>query len=402
MSIHLSRMPVLGRLFLLLVVCGVLGGAWSAILAPARPVLAAEEDTGKLRVYVGTYTGKSKGIYQTQLNLSTGELSAPALAVTTNNPSFLAIHPSQRFLYAVNESDGKVSAFAINSDTGALTLLNQQSSRGAAPAHLVVDRTGKNLLVANYSGGSVAVLPIGEDGRLATATGYIKHTGKSVDRSRQEAPHAHGIAMDVENQHAYVADLGLDKILIYDFNAAKGLLAPNVIPSADVPPGSGPRHFAFHPAGGFAYAINELKSTVTTFRHDPETGALDALQTLSTLPSDYKKSNSTAELVVHPSGKFLYGSNRGHNSIALFTIDEETGLLTAMGHTPTEGKTPRNFTVDPTGKYLLAANQESSSVVVFRIEAGTGQLAPTGIVVEVANPVCVVVLPAAAPPTAGE
>jgi 6-phosphogluconolactonase len=401
MSNHHARIPFLGRIALLLAVLG-LAGRWGAIIAAPRPARAAFQDTPeKLRVYVGTYTGaKSKGIYLTELDLKTGELSAPTLAGTTTNPSFLALHPNHRFLYAVNEVDtfagkssGSVSAFAIDSQTGMLTLLNRQPSMGAAPAHLIVDRDGKNVIVANYTGGSVAVLPIMADGSLAPATSFIKHTGSSIDRSRQTSPHAHGIALDAANRFAYVADLGLDKVLIYHYDADHGTLAPSDPPAGAVPPGSGPRHFAFHPDGRTAYAINELKSTVTAFRHDPDTGALEALQTLSTLPADYKKTNSTAEVQVYPSGKFLYGSNRGHNSIAIFSIDKETGLLTLIGNQPTQGSTPRNFTIDPTATYLLAANQDSGKIVVFRIDPDSGMLNPAGHTVDVSMPVCVAVVP---------
>jgi 6-phosphogluconolactonase len=389
MSPHPVRLSFLTRIALLLALAAITGSVSGLI-----PALAAYQVGSKpLRVYVGTYTGgKSKGIYRLDLDPRTGELVPQGLAATTSSPSFLALHPNRRLLYAVNEDRGRVSAFALDPQTGALTLLNQQPSRGASPAHLVVDREGKNVLVANYSGGSVAVLPIAPDGSLMPATGFVQHKGSSVNRTRQEAPHAHGIALDAANRFAYVADLGLDKVLIYRFDAAAGTLVANDPPAA-VPPGSGPRHFAFHPSGRTAYVINELTSTVTTFRHDSETGGLEPLQTVSTLPTDYTKSNSTAEVQVHPSGKFLYGSNRGHNSIAVFAIDPETGLLTLTGHQSTEGRTPRNFTLDPTGTFLLAANQDSSRIVVFRIDPNTGQLTPTGHVDDVPTPVSVVVLP---------
>jgi 6-phosphogluconolactonase len=399
MGVHAARV-MFCRGVALLVAVAAMAGAWVAIVSAPRPVRAAEGDGAqKLRVYAGTYTtAKSKGIYLLELDLKTGELLPKGLAATSGSPSFLAIHPNRQFLYAVNEVDtGTVSAFAIDAQTGLLAFLNKQRTRGAHPTHLVVDRQGKNVLAANYTGGSVAVLPIAADGQLGAATGFIQHSGKSVDRSRQTAPHAHGIALDSPGRFAYVADLGLDKVLIYRLDPAAGTIVPNDPPFATVPPGSGPRHFAFHPNGRTGYAINELTSTVTTFRHDPATGGLEALETVSTLPSDYKRSNSTAEVVVHPSGKFLYGSNRGHNSIAIFSIHEETGLLTPVGHQSTAGKTPRNFTVDPTGAYLLAANQESNSVVVFRVEPGTGQLTPTGHTAEVFTPVCLEVVPASAP-----
>jgi 6-phosphogluconolactonase len=394
MSIHRTRALLLGRIALLLL------GAWA--IAGGTGVTLKAQTPEKLWVYVGTNTGKSKGIYLSELDLRSGELSAPTLAATTVSPSFLALHPNRRFLYAVNEIDrfagmpsGSVSAFAIDPQTGALTLLNQQPSKGGGPAHLAVDKQGKNVLVANYGGGSVAVLPIGEDGRLAPATGFEQHDGSSVNRSRQSAPHAHCVTLDAANRFAFVADLGLDEVLIYQFDAVQGLLTPNDPPFASVPPGSGPRHLAFHPNGRSAYVINELTSTVTTFRYDAAKGALEPLQTISTLPADFTKTNSTAEIVVHPSGKFLYGSNRGHNSIAIFAIDADTGQLTLIGHELTQGKTPRNFAVDPTGAFLLAANQDSGTIVVFRIDPETGRLTATGHTAEVSMPVCLEMMPAA-------
>jgi 6-phosphogluconolactonase len=403
MSSHPSRTTRLGRIVLLLLLYGwALGGRPGAPLVASGPALAAiEAAPQKLWVYVGTYTGKSKGIYLCELDLGSGELTLQGLAAMTVNPSFLAIDPAHRFLYAVNEVDhvagsksATVSAFAINPQSGALTFLNQQSSRGTTPAHLTVDREGKNVLVANYGSGSVAVLPIGPDGRLAPATGFAQHHGSSVNKSRQEGPHAHCVAVDPANRFAFVADLGLDQVLIYQFDATQGLLAPNAPPFAAVAPGSGPRHFTFHPSGRTAYVINELFSTITTFGYDPGTGALQTLQTVSTLPPAFKKTNTTAEVQVHPSGKFLYGSNRGHDSIAIFAIDPATGLLTPTGYEPTGGKTPRNFSIDPTGVYLLAANQDSGTVVVFKIDLEAGGLTPTGHPVAISMPVCVAMIPA--------
>jgi 6-phosphogluconolactonase len=354
----------------------------------------------RLRVYVGTYTdGESTGIYLLRLDLASGTLTEGGAVAETRNPSFLAIHPSQRFLYAVNEigdyngtKSGAVSAFAIDPQTGGLTLLNQESSRGSGPCHLSVDRAGKNVLVANYGGGSIAVLPIRPDGRLGPATAFVQHEGRSVT-PRQNAPYAHSIHVDPAGRFVFAADLGLDKILIYRYDAGQGTLAPHDPSAVAVAPGAGPRHFAFHPNGRVAYLINEIDSTVTAFRFDPATGALTPLHTLSTLPQGFEGHSSTAEIQVHPSGKFLYGSNRGHDSIALFAIDPDTGLLTAIGHPPTRGKTPRNFAIDPTGAYLLAANQESGTVVLFRIDPQTGHLTPTGEEAHVPKPVCVKMIP---------
>jgi 6-phosphogluconolactonase len=360
----------------------------------------SQKDASRMWVFFGTYTGgKSEGIYRATLDPATGALSQPELAAKVENPSFLAVHPSGKFLYAAGELSnfegkpgGAVSAFALDSKTGGLTLLNQQSSRGAGPCHLVVDRTGGNVLVANYGGGSVAVLPIDKDGRLRPASSFVQHKGSSVNPKRQEAPHAHSINVDPAGAFAVVADLGLDKVLVYRFDAAAGTLTANDPPHAAVSPGAGPRHFAFHPSGRFAYVINEMNSTVTAFAYDAKKGTLSEIDTKSTLPGP-QQGNSTAEVQVHPSGKFLYGSNRGHNSLAIFRIDEKTGALTATGHQPTGGRTPRNFGIDPTGKFVLAANQGSDSVVVFRVDQETGKLEETGQSIKVPTPVCVKFLP---------
>ena len=364
---------------------------------------AAEQPTSannELLVYFGTYTGpKSKGIYVSRLDVSTGKLAAPQLAAETASPSFLAVHPNHRFLYAVGEIDnfsgkktGAVNAFAMDRTTGKLTLLNQQSSGGPGPCHLVVDSKGKNVLVANYGGGSVEALPLQPDGKMGEASAFIQHKGASVNPQRQEGPHAHGIYLDAANRFAFVPDLGLDKVLIYRFDAAKGSLVPNDPPSGSVKPGAGPRHFALHPNGRFAYVINEINCTVTTFGYDRQRGELKEGQTVSTLPAgqEMRPSYSTAEIEVHPSGKFLYGSNRGHDTIVVFKIDEKSGQLTHVENQSTQGKTPRNFGIDPTGAYLLAANQDSDNVVVFRIDPKTGRLTSTGHTIEVGAPVCVV------------
>jgi len=354
---------------------------------------------GEMLVYFGTYAGeKSKGVYVSRLDLATGALSAPELAAETASPSFLAVHPSQTFLYAANEigefqgkESGSVSAFAIDRNTGRLSALNQQPSVGRGPAHLVVDHAGKNVLVANYGGGSVAVIPINPDGTLKPPSAFIQHTGASVNPQRQKGPHAHSINVDPANGFAYAADLGLDKVLVYRFDADKGSLVANDPPFATVTPGAGPRHFAIHPNGRFAYVINELNVTVTAFRRDTERGSLAELQTVSTLPpgQSVESGFSTADVQVHPSSKFLYGSNRGHDSIVLFAIDEKSGRLTYVENRPTQGSTPRAFGIDPTGRYLLAANQRSDSVVVFRIDQRTGRLTPTGQTINVGAPVCV-------------
>jgi 6-phosphogluconolactonase len=335
-----------------------------------------------------------------ELDLKLGKLSSPQLAGKVQNPSFLAIHPSRKFIYSVNEMGefrgrrgGGVSAFAIDAQSGMLTPLNQQSSVGSGPCHLVVDRSGKNALVANYESGTVACLPIDSDGKLRPASSSIQHRGSGADPGRQQGPHAHSINLDADNHFAVAADLGLDKVFVYSFDASQGKLTPNDPPFATVAPASGPRHFAFHPSGQFAYVINEMANTVTAFAYDAAKGALKEIQTISTLPEDFKGTSHTAEVQVHPSGKFLYGSNRGHDSIAVFSIDPKTGKLSTVGFEPTQGKHPRNFALDPTGTYLLAENMNSDSIVVFRIDAESGALRPTGQTIAVAKPACIKMIP---------
>ena len=373
-------------------------------LVPAALAAESSRASKEFLVYFGTYTGtKSKGIYVSRLDTDTGKLTAPELAAESASPSFLAIHPNHKFLYAANEVDtfggkksGAVSAFSLDAATGKLTSLNQQASGGDGPCHLMVDHSGKVVLVANYGGGSVETLPIEKDGRLGAPATFIQHKGTSVDPQRQEGPHGHFITTDFGNRFALACDLGLDKVLVYKFDPATAALTPNDPPSASVAPGSGPRHLAFHPSGRFAYVINEMKCTMTAFTYDPKRGELKELETLSTLPEDeaVKPNYSTAEVVAHPSGKFLYGSNRGHNSIVVFAIDSNTGKLARVENVPTQGKTPRGFGIDPTGAFLLAANQDSDNVVVFRIDQKTGRLTATGQSVEVGAPVSVEFVPA--------
>lgn len=376
-----------------LVILGVVSAIGETSLAQDRP--------DQLRIYIGTYTGgPSKGIYVSTLDLKTGALSPAEVAAEVASPSFLAIHPNRQFLYAVNEvSDsggkptGAVSAFAIDSTTGKLKLLSQHSSQGKGPCHLVVDAAGKNVLVANYGGGSIASLPIAADGSVGAATSSIQHAGSSVNKQRQEAPHAHSINLDPSNRFAFAADLGLDRVLIYRFDGAGGLLKASDPGFATVTAGAGPRHFAFLPNGQFAYVINELANTITAFSFDANQGSLTTIQDVSTLPADFKGESYTAEVVVHPTGKFVYGSNRGHDSIAVFAVDAKSGKLTPRGHQLTGGKTPRNFAVDPTGTYLLAENQGSNTIVVFRIDPATGTLSDTGKKLDVPVPVCVRMIP---------
>jgi 6-phosphogluconolactonase len=361
---------------------------WAVLLALLLTGATGKVRKGEYIAYIGTYTDEqSKGIYAFRFDASTGKLTPMGLAAETTSQDYLAVHPSQRHLYAVkegNESSGQnaglVSAFSINATTGKLTLLNEASTRGSGPCHLTVDRTGKNLLVANYTGGSVAVLPVNEDGSLRNATAFIQHTGSSIVQGRQEAPHVHCIRTSPDNHFVLAADLGLDEVLVYRFDPLRGSLAPNDPPFVKTTPGAGPRHFAFHPNGKFVYVVNELQCTLSAFSYNGAQGVLRELQTVSTLPDDYKitKDDSAAEIVVHPSGKFVYGSNRGHDSIAVFAIDSTTGTVTALERISTQGKTPRGLGIDPTGSYLIACNQDSDSLVVFRIDPQTGKLTPTG------------------------
>lgn len=375
-------------------------GAVFVVALTVSPLLQTRshaEESRKMLVYIGTYTrGDADGVFICRFDPSNGGLEKIGSVGGVRNPSFLAIHPNKKFLYAVSEigdfggkQTGGVFAYAINAEDGSLTPLNHQPSQGTAPCHITVDPSGKSALVANYSSGSVAVLPIADDGSLQEPSCTIQHEGSGVNPRRQEGPHAHSINLDPANRFAFAADLGLDKVLIYRLSDDKKTLTPAARPFVSVDPGSGPRHFAFHPNGKNAYVINELSSTITAFDYDPPAGTLSAIQTISTLPEGYEGSTTTAEVQVHPSGRFVYGSNRGHDSIAVFRVDTATGRLTAAGHASTTGKTPRNFGIDPTGKYMLVANQDTDDVVVFRIDAETGGLTPTGVKLEVPHPVCV-------------
>lgn len=376
-----------------------------ATLHAGEGLVSSAEDSSPraLWLYVGTYTsGKTpgEGIYLLEMDAVSGAVATRGAAAKLANPTFLAVHPTGKYLYAVNEvgsiqgkKGGGVSALSINPATGALTLLNQQSSVGNGPCHLTVDHAGKNVLVANYGGGSVACLPIQTDGSLSPASCFIQHEGKSVDRDRQEGPHAHAIEVDQANRFAFAPDLGLDKVLIYQFDSAKGSLTANEPAFARVAPGSGPRHLAFHPGGKYAYVITEMGNTITVFTYDSEKGALREAQTISTLPEDFQGKSYCAEVEAHPSGKFVYGSNRGHDSIAIFTVEAATGKLTAAGHQSTLGKNPRHFAIDPTGAFLLAENQDSNSVVVFRIDQETGGLKQVGEPVRIPMPVCIRMVP---------
>lgn len=347
-----------------------------------------------LRVYVGTYTGGengSRGIYRSSLNLDTGELASPVLVAEARNPSFVEIHPSGKFLYAVSEAgaSGRVFAYAIGSDTGDLAFLNDAPSGGSGPCHVNVDRAGKHVLVANYNSGSASVIPIRPDGGLGEPTGVVQHEGSSVNPGRQKGPHAHSVNLSPDDRFVFIADLGIDKIMVYKLDGQSGKIVANDPPFAQLKPGAGPRHFVFHPAGKYAYVINELDSTITSFAYDAACGALKEIQTVPTLPGGFSGSSSCAEVRVHPSGKFLYGSNRGHDSIAVYRIDPAKGTLTFVEHETGDLKTPRNFNIEPTGRFCLVANQDGNSVVVFRIDPETGSLEPTGKKIAISKPVCI-------------
>lgn len=369
--------------------------AFAASAMLLGPQLAEAQD--KAFFYVGTYTGKdTKGIYLFEMDTATGKIANLGIVAETPNPTFLAIHPNKQFVYAVSEIDsfngkksGAVAAFKIDPKTKALTLLNKQPSGGGGPCHVSIDKAGKNVFVANYGGGSVSSIPVKDDGSLDTPSSVIQHVGSSVDMGRQKEPHAHSINLDAANKYAFAADLGTDMVYVYKIDPAKGSLSANDPVGAKVAPGSGPRHFAFHPNGKNAFVINEMLLTLTSFAYDPAKGTLTEIETLSTVPKDAKRGGaSTAEVVVHPSGKWVLGSNRGHNTIAVFAFDEAKAKLTHVGNYGDTVKTPRNFVLDPTGNFVLVGNQSGNSITVFRLNQQTGELTRVGEPVACGSPVC--------------
>jgi 6-phosphogluconolactonase len=359
---------------------------------------------GAWLVYVGAYTNAAnKGICAWRMDTASGSLSPLGLVAETPNPSFLQISPNHRFLYAVNEVDslqgkpgGAVSAFSIEASTGKLTFLNQQTSGGPGPCHLTLDRDGKYVLVANYNGGSIECLPVQSDGRLRPPTAFIQHTGASVNPARQLGPRAHCMVLDAANRFLLVCDLGLDEVMSYRFDASQGTLLAAQTAFIAAKPGAGPRHLVFHPDGRHAYVINELNSTIVHYFYDPAAGALAELQTVALLPPDFTGRSTAAEIAIHPSGRFLYGSNRGDDSIAVFAVAPATGNLTFLQRVPTQGKTPRHFAIAPSGKLLFVANQNSNNIVIFNLDPATGALAPSGKVLDTPSPVCIQFLPVAA------
>jgi 6-phosphogluconolactonase len=347
-------------------------------------------------VYFGTYTqtGPSEGIYHATLDAETGKLSAPDLACKTSKPSFIAIHPNGKYIYSVTEGNpGKLSAFAINPETKKLKLINQSISGGKGPCHVSVSDDGKTLLAANYGSGSISSTPINEDGSLGKTATIIQHKGSSINQRRQKGPHAHSINLSPDNRFAYVADLGMDKIMIYKLDPKTSKLTKNDPPCFKTKPGAGPRHFTFHPNKRFAYLINELDNTIAALSYNSKDGKLTEIQTISTLPEDYKGETNTAEVKVHPNGKFLYGSNRGHDSIAIYKIDTESGKLTLIGFQSTDIKNPRHFNIDPSGKYCIVGNQDTNNILLFKVDQKTGLLIPTETSFSIGQPICVKFLP---------
>ena len=365
----------------------------------------ADERTAEDPVYVGTYThdGRSKGIYLLKMTRGTGALRTVGLVAETVEPSFLTISPNGRFVYSVNETtefegkpSGAVSAFARDRATGNLTFLNRVPSGGGAPCYITLDRAGKFVLVANYVGGSVAVFPIRKDGGVGDATAFLQHVGHGADAERQSSPHAHCIMPDPANRYVLVADLGLDRVLVYRFDARAGKLQTAPAERLAMAPGAGPRHLAFHPNGRIVYVVNELDSTVSTLRYHAATGALTMLQTIPALNEPTTGKNSAADVHVHPSGRFLYMSNRGPDSIAAFAIDGKTSTLRPLQLEPTGGHWPRNFAIDPSGRFLFVANQRSDTIDTHRIDTATGRLTPTGQRLELPSPVCIRFVPRSA------
>ncbi|QKZ12060.1 lactonase family protein [Spirosoma sp. KUDC1026] len=350
-------------------------------------------------IYVGTYSVRgSEGIYVYEFDRKTGKMQQIQTIGNSKSPSFLALHPSGNYLYSVNEGSqsgpnkaGAVSAYAIDAKTGKLTFLNSQSSLGSGPCHVSIDRTGKTVFVSNYGGGSLAVLPVLEDGKLAAASDSVIDVGNGPDKQRQEKPHVHSAILSPSNKTVYVSDLGTDQVNQLRVNALTATVESAKPPFVAVKPGSGPRHLTFHPNGQFAYLAEELTSSVAVFRRNTATDELSLVQDgVKTLSDDFNGKNTSADIHVDPMGKFLYQSNRGENTLAIFAIDQN-GMLTKVGSESTMGKDPRNFLIDPKGNYLFAANQNSDNIVLFRRDAKTGKLTYSGQTIAVPSPVCVLI-----------
>lgn len=348
--------------------------------------------TNKSHLFIGTYTdGDSEGIYVYSLDHTTGELHPTSVTTGIKNPSFIEIHPSQELLYAVSElSDGGglISAYAIEPSTGSLNYINQQSTGDEGPCHLSISSSGDVVAVANYSGGSITTIPINSDGSLGSPTGFIKHHGSSINPDRQSGPHPHSANIDPFNKNLLVPDLGLDKIIVYPINTKMGTLTEIPTSRAGSTQGAGPRHLAFHTNYKWVYVINELDSTITAFNYDPDLGSLEEFQNITTLPNTYGGDNYCADIHVSPNGKFLYGSNRGNDSIAIYAISQDSGKLEYIEHISTNGHYPRNFTIDTGGLIFIAANQLTNNIVSYWSSPSNGTLKPTGHSANVPAPVC--------------
>lgn len=357
-------------------------------------------------MFVGTYTeplphvptAHAEGIYRFWFDPATGRCTAAGVTTGIENPTYVTVDPGGQYLYAVSELEGGrenlCSAYSINRDNGSLTLINRQPTLGQAACYVKVDASGKVVLVANYSGGqTVVLLPVRDDGGLDPVSSKHQHSGSSVNTERQDGPHGHCAVPDTANQYVFVADLGIDQLVRYRLDAEAGQLVPSPAGTVRLKAGVGPRHLVFHPGGRFAYVVCELEAYVTAFTYDAASGILHEIQTLSTLPEGFAGQKWAAAIRVTPDGRFLYASNRGHDSLALYAIDPDTGHLTALGHQSTHGSIPRDFTIDPTGQWLLAANQATDSIVTFKINPTTGLLEETGISTEVATPVSLAFVP---------
>jgi 6-phosphogluconolactonase len=362
-------------------------------VTPGQTVRAKQQ---KYLFYVGTYADRdNKGIYAYRFDSKNGRASALNFTAESAELSFLAIAPGGRFLYATNnifKPSGTLNSFAIEPETGKLSLLNQVGSHDEGPVHIALDRSGKYALVSNYTQGSVAVFPVLDDGRLATASAFVQHKGSSVNPERQKGPHAHAAVFSPDNRFAIVADLGLDQILAYPFDDTKGTLGSNP-QIVNAPSGAGPRHLAFDSKGKFLYVINELQSVIVTYSYDAQLGELREVQTISTLPKGLKSNNTAAEIEIHPSGRFVLASNRGSDTIAIFAVDPKNGTLKLVEIDSAGGKTPRSFALDPTGYWLLVGDEGSNKIVIFHMNPVTGHLSQTERVLPISSPVCIKFVP---------
>jgi 6-phosphogluconolactonase len=357
----------------------------------AAPLAAAD-----MYVYFGTHrSGPGIGFSVAHFDTDTGVLTTPKFLVEAHEPAFFVIDRAGRHLYTCDSGEpGQISAYAIDPATAQLTLLNQAPAGGRDPSYICLDQTGRFVLVANYEGGNIAAFALTPEGRIGERTAWVQHTGHSVNPKRQAHAYAHSIIIDPTNRFVLTADLGLDRLLVYRFDVHTGALTANDPPFAAVQPGAGPRHVTFHPNGRWVYLVNEMGCTVTAFNWDSATGALAEFQTITTLPADFTGTSTCAEILVHPNGRFLYASNRGHDSLAVFAIDAGTGRLTPIEYAPSHGRSPRNFAFDPTGQWIIVTNHGSDNAVVFRVDAATGRLTQTGAPVPVPFPFCERFLPA--------